>query len=643
KEVVIDLKELHFTNIKFNKIDGWIGQNMIANIGKLDVLMELVDIKNKKIHVKEIYLENPLFAQKDYEGNRPPQENLQEIIEKIPVLGAFKWNDTGWEIKLDKLDIKDGVFQNDKFTEEPPYVDRFDGQHLLFSNLNGSMKNLLFLRDTLSMYVSLSAKEKSGFEIKKLESNLKFTPEMMEFNNLDLVTNKSRLRNYYSMEYKSFTDDFSSFIHNVSLTANFKESTLSSDDLAFFSPNLKQWKRLFYLEGKVKGPLDNFSAKEMKIKTGNTYLEGNIAVRGLPDINTTFIDFQSKQLRTNYADMVAIVPSLRNVQKPAIAKLGAVSFTGNFTGFIRDFVAYGTFNTALGNLTADVNMKTPENKSPSYSGSLATSGFKIGSFINSPSLGDVALNIKLKGTGFNLNVLNAKVDGTVKSVGFNGYNYQNIILNGDFEKKLFTGHLSINDPNLKISSFDGSLNLLDKNPGFKLQAKVEKADLKKLGLTTQDLAFNGDLNLDFTGNDIDNFLGKARISNAQLRQNENQLSFDSLTINSEIIDGKKSLSLISNEIDANVTGNFKIMELPDAVKLLLARYYPTYIKAPSYIVKSAQNFTFFVKTNNVDQYVKLIDKKLGGFNNSTVSGSFNLQSYDLTLNATIPQFVYDQK
>ena len=377
EEVVIDLRELHFTNIKFNKIDGWIGQNMIANLGKLDVEMNLVDIRNKKIHVKNIYLENPLFSQKDYEGKRPPKENLQEIIEKIPVLGAFKWNDGGWEIKMDKLDIKDGVFQNDKFTKDPPFVDRFDGKHLLFSKLNGSMKNLLFLRDTLSMYVNLSAKERSGFEIQKLESNLKLTPEIMEFNNLDLITNKSRLRNYYSMEYKSFQDDFSSFLHNVSLTANFKESTLSSDDLAFFSPNLKQWKRMFYLDGNVKGPLDNFSAKEMKIKTGNTYLEGNIAMRGLPDINTTFIDFQSKQLRTNYADMVAIVPSLRKVKNPAIAKLGAVAFKGNFTGFIRDFVAYGTFNTALGNLTADVNMKTPENRSPSYSGSLATSGFKI--------------------------------------------------------------------------------------------------------------------------------------------------------------------------------------------------------------------------------------------------------------------------
>ena len=281
EDVVIDFKEIHFSNIKFNKIDGWIGQDMIANLGKLDILVELVDIKNKKIHIKEIHLEKPLFAQKDYEGNRPPQQNLQQIIEKIPVLGAFKWNDSGWEIKLDRLDMKEGVFQNDKFTEEPPYVDRFDGKHLLFKNLNGSIKNLLFLRDTLSMNVLLSAKERSGFEIKKLESNLKFTPEMMEFNNLDLITNKSRLRNYYSMEYKSFKDDFSSFIHNVSLTANFKESTLSSDDLAFFSPNLKQWKRTFYLEGNVKGPLDNFSAKEMKIKSGNTYLEGNIAMRGL--------------------------------------------------------------------------------------------------------------------------------------------------------------------------------------------------------------------------------------------------------------------------------------------------------------------------------------------------------------------------
>ncbi len=642
-EVNIDLGELHFTNIKFNKIDGWIGQDMIANLGKLDVTMKLVDIKNKKIHIKEIYLEKPFFSQNDYTGNRPEQKNLQQIIEKIPVLGALKWNNGGWEIKLDKLDLKDGAFQNDKFTEEPPYVDRFDGEHILFNSLNGTMKNLLFINDTLTVYVRLNAKERSGLLVKKLESNLKLTPEVMEFNNLDLVTNKSRLRDYYSMTYKSFQEDFNSFIHNVSMEAHFKESTINSDDLAFFSPNLKSWKRIISLEGNVKGPLDNFSAKDIKIKSGNTLLEGSLAMRGLPDINITFIDFQSKKLETNYADMVALVPQLKTVQKPAISKLGNISFTGNFVGFIRDFVSYGTFNTALGNITADVNMKTPLNGSPAYSGSVASSGFNIGTFINNKSLGKIALNVKLSGTGFNINTLKSKVNGEVKSIEFNGYNYRNLAVNGDFEKKLFIGHFSIDDPNLKISTLDGALNLVEANPGFQLQASVEKADLKNLGFTKEAFLFAGNLDLNFTGNNIDNFLGTARVSNASLLQKENRLSFDSLTINSEMIDGKKSLSLSSNEVEANIAGYFKIMELPDAVKVLLARYYPTYIKPPSYFVNSIQDFTFQIKTYNIDQYIKLIDPKLGGFNNSNISGDFNLRSYNMHLNAAVPQFSYDKK
>ncbi len=638
----IDLKELHLTNVKFNKIDQWIGQNMVANIGKLDLKMELFDLKSKKIHIKEILLDKPLFAQSDYDGNRPPRNNLQQVIEKIPVIGAFKWNQSGWQIQMDNLELKDAVFRNDK-NNALPFTDRFDGQHLFFSSLNGSMKNLLFLHDTLKVKISLSAKERSGLIIKKLESNMKLTPVLMEFNNLDLQTNNSRLRDYYAMDYTNFNEDFSSFLHNVSLHAKFKESNINSDDLALFAPALKNWKRIFYLEGKADGPIDNFSAKEMKIRTGNTYLEGNIALRGLPDINTTFIDFQSKALHTNYKDLVSIAPQIKNIDKPSIPKLGSIDFKGNFTGFIRDFVAYGTFNTALGNITADVNMKTPIGQPAKYSGTISSTGFNIGSFINSTSLGSIALDVKIDGTGFALNELKEKVAGKISFIKVGNYTYKNLTINGDFEKQLFIGHASIDDPNLKISSLDGAINFMEKSPGFKLQANVEKADLKSLGLVKDTFLFSGDLDLNFTGNNIDNFLGNAKVTNAKLLQGNNKLSFDFLNINSEIINGNKSLSLNTNEIDANVTGNFKIMELPDAVTVLLAKYYPSYIKAPSYIVKSTQDFSFSIQTKKVDEYIKIFDKKLSGFNNSTVNGHFNLQNYDLQLNASIPQFTYDGK
>jgi hypothetical protein len=637
----IDLKELHFNKIRFSQIDEWIGQDMTVTLAQLDVKTDAINVKNKKIYIKEIYVDKPFFAQNDYDGNRP-EDNTPKPA-KVAVLSDYKWNTDSWEIKLDKLDLKNGVFKNDKQTEAAPYNDRFDGQHLFFSNINGTLKNLLFLHDTITVNGILSATEKSGLEVKKLSSNIKFTPEIMEFDSLDLITNKSRLRDYYAMRYESFNRDFSRFLHNVMLEGHFKESTIHSDDLAIFAPALKSWKRLFYIEGNAKGILDNFSAKDMKIKTGNTYLEGNIALRGLPDINTTFIDFQSRDLRTNYADMVSIVPKLKEIKNPAIDKLGAVSFTGNFTGFIKDFVAFGNFTTALGNITADVNMKTPDGKPAKYSGNISSTGFNIGSFINTKELGNVALDVNIDGTGFSLKELKEKVKGNVSSIKYGNYTYKNIKVDGDIADKLFKGHFSIDDTNLKISSLDGAISFLEKTPGFKLQANVQKADLKSLGLAKDNFLFKGDLDLDFTGSNIDNFLGNAKVMNAKLLQGDNQLSFDFLNINSEIIAGQKSLTVNTNEVDANVTGNFKIMELPDAVKLMLSKYYPAYIKAPKYNVKSTQNFSFNVKTNNADAYVKLLDKRLGGFNNATISGRFNLQDYNLNLNATIPQFSYDGK
>jgi hypothetical protein len=642
-DINIDLKEVHFNNVHFNKLDRWVGQDMVAALGRFDVTMNYIDVKNKKIGIKSIYLENPLFSQNDYEGLKPEEPNITKVLEKIPVISAFKWNNSGWEVRLDKLEIKNGTFKNDKYTEEPAYTDRFDGQHLQFSQINGTMKNLLFLHDTLSMNVNLSTKERSGLNIKKLASNMRLTPELMEFKDLDLQTDKSRLQNYYSMRYNAFREDFNSFINNVTLEANFKESVLSSDDLAIFAPALKTWKRTFYLEGNVKGPLDNFTAKDMKIRTGNSYLEGRIAMRGLPDINSTFIDFESKGLRTNYNDLVALVPQLKKVQQPAIAKLGNIFFKGNFTGFIRDFVAYGSFQSNLGALTADINMKVPDNGPPAYSGKVTSDNFDIGTFINNSILGKVTLNLNIAGAGFNVAQLKAKADGTISALQFNGYNYKNININGDFEKKLFMGHLSIDDPNLSIPTFDGALNLSSKDVGFKFLADVKKANLKNLGLVPNNMSFSGLLDFNFTGNNIDNFLGTARITNARLLRDSSDLSFDSLTVRSEIIGGKKSLTLQTNEVDANITGDFKIMELPDAVKVLLARYYPTYIKAPAYFVKSTQNFDFSIKTRNADQYIRLLSPKLGGFNNATITGAFNLQNYDLKLNAAVPQFSYDGK
>ena len=120
------------------------------------------------------------------------------------------------------------------------------------------------------------------------------------------------------------------------------------------------------------------------------------------------------------------------------------------------------------------------------------------------------------------------------------------------------------------------------------------------------------------------------------------LSFDSLILQSSVIDGKKSLTLQSNNVEASVNGKFSIKQLPDAFKIFLSRYFPAYITKPGYEV-SDQDFDFVIKTKEVDGYIQLLDPKLKGFNNSVIEGNLKLKENQLNVNADVPDFSYDGK
>ncbi|HTB51717.1 MAG TPA: hypothetical protein VK718_02995 [Ferruginibacter sp.] len=637
--LALDIKKLQLKNVFINSIDQWKGQDMLSSVKELDLSADDIDLVAKKINLNAITVDGGSFAIKEYTGYRPDADIPIDIIDTTQ---AYKWNNDGWIVNVKNIHLENSVFTSDNQTDRQPYTDHFDGLHLRFGSIAGDIANIHFEKDTLTSDVQLSSTERSGFEVKKLQAKMKFTPELMEFRQLDLVTNKSRLGNYYAMKYNNFTDDMNSFLHKVTLYGNFENCQVSSDDLAFFAPELKNWKRVFSVKGTAKGTIDNLSANKIMIQSGNTIIDGDISLSGLPDIDKTFIDFKSRNLQTNYADITTIVPSLKKVTYPQLSKLGYIHYKGTYTGFINDFVAYGTINTNLGTVTADINMKLPQGRPVSYVGKISTTGFQLGQFLNVTDVGSIAFSGNVKGQGLNTQDLKANFNGNISSITYMDYPYQNIKLNGDFEKRLFDGTVSINDPNLQLDYLKGTIDLNKDEPKFNFDANLTKANLKELKLTQNDFLLTGYFNFDFSGSNIDNFLGSAKIYNATLLHEHKPLSFDSLKLQSQIINGDKFLTLQSNEMEASVVGKFTILELPDAFKLFLNHYYPSYIKKPSYAIND-QNFKFMIKTKNVDNYVQLIDPKLQGFDNTVVTGDLRLKENELNINADVPEFGYEGK
>ena len=107
---------------------------------------------------------------------------------------------------------------------------------------------------------------------------------------------------------------------------------------------------------------------------------------------------------------------------------------------------------------------------------------------------------------------------------FNQYDYRHIQVNGAVAKKKFNGELIASDPNLD-AHLNGLIDFSAEQPKFDFEAEVAKADLTKLHFVKSQVEFDGKFKCNFTGDNIDNFLGKASIYDASLFKNGGRVSF----------------------------------------------------------------------------------------------------------------------
>ncbi|HEY0750764.1 MAG TPA: hypothetical protein VGD26_06400, partial [Chitinophagaceae bacterium] len=330
KESGIDfnLKKVKMRNVTFRQNDAWFGRNMLVQVSGMELDADDINTSRRVIDISNLRLVDPYFHQFDYPGRRPKKPaTVKEKTEK----GSL--NPQNWVMNADRISIENGRFKSDK-EKEFTTLKHFDGRHIDFQQINGSIRNLLLSSDTITAKLELSAKERSGLLVQSLKSDVKVHPQLMEFDNLFVKTNRSQLEHYFSMRFDGI-DDMNDFIHSVRLFAHFQNSSISSDDIAFFAPEAKKWNKTFRIDGDIRGTIDALAGENVNIRAGlSTAVSGDFTLVGLPNINQTYINIEADDLRTNYPDAITFFPNLRSVKTPNLNKLGAIRFQGNFTGFI---------------------------------------------------------------------------------------------------------------------------------------------------------------------------------------------------------------------------------------------------------------------------------------------------------------------
>ena len=632
-----DLKKLDIGDFQFIQDDQWAGEktefatkNLLVNIRTFN--------KSKQIYqIDQIIANKPFYNISSFTGLAPDTSKKIKQHSSDQQIGNY-FNEGHINVFASEIQIINGKMWIEDGFEKP--VSYFDGEHIKMSSINATIQNASFKEDTIKASVTLSVKERSGFEIKKLKTQFRLTPQIMEFAQLSLKTNNSLIGPYYAMQYASFKKDFKAYIQNVTMKAHLANSLVSTDDIAYFTPTLNNIHQKVNLSFHFTGTVDEFEAKDVQAKYNRSTLRGSFSMHGIPDMRNTQIKFTGVKAFTNYKDIAHWLPALQQHKEIQLSNLGDIQFQGNFQGTVYDFMTKGDITSSIGNLSTEIRLKFPFNKEPTYEGTLKTVHFNAGKLFDIKSLGLVNFNGTIAGTSFNIDKLKTNIQGKIDSIVFNQYTYTNISTDGQIQKRAFNGSLSIKDPNINfISNIEVDFKTV--KPKFNSVGDLQNTNLKKLGFTEKDIQLTGLLDINFEGDSIDNFIGYAKFYNGKLKGEQSVVSFDSVTLHSSIEKGIKYLRLASDDINANIYGKFNIIHLPASVQYFMQSYLPTYIPAPK-SNPTNQLFDIQIKTNYIEPYIRIFRNELSGFNNLNFKGSINTDKKTIQFKALVPFAQWNQ-
>src|SRR6185437_4514580 len=471
------------------------GFSIFSSIRNRDIDFSLLQLDNGSVYLKK---------QKD------SSTNLKFIIDYFKSTDTTKSTGKPWKLKFEKIAINNFHFRyknklKDTLMKEVNFDD-LDVKNFSVVITNPDLKNHIFKGNI----TNLTLHEKSGLYIKKFNALATVDTNQILAQHLFILTDRSNIKDYFRMKFKSF-DDFNHIEDKVYMEGDFKSSQISSHDIGYFTSGLEHVKFDLGLNGRIKGFVNNLKAKDLLVTGGKaTYIKGDFSLRGLPDWDNTFLELNFEEIATNKTDLDFLYSNFTgksNRHVPDIvSKFGNINFSGRFTGLQNDFVAYGTFKTKLGRFDSDINLKINKAGVPSYSGKLDTYAFDLGSLLDEDALGRATLNANIKGRGDNLKNLSENLDAHISSVDFKGYSYQNVALNGSFNKKIVSAKVNIADKNIGLD-LNGSIDLNPALPVYTFTASINKAQLRTLKLLSDTITLSTKVTTNFSGNDLKNLTG----------------------------------------------------------------------------------------------------------------------------------------
>lgn len=573
----------------------------------------------------DLDLHGLLFNLRTYKNEK--QSNLDKFIIAFE---TGKKSSKKFLLKANTLKIYDGHFiLTDDNRENPKDLD--------FTKLNASVADFqIYGPEVTTIINKMSFLDFRGLYVKNLSSKFSYSKKNIKLENLDLLTKESTLKGTVLLKYK--IEDFSNFTDKVQFDIKLAAASIASNDIRYFYKQIGR-NQHFYTKARINGTLNDLKFKNLElVDDRKTQINGDINFKNLfAKKGQKFSMYASfNKLTSSYNDLIVILPNILGNKLPtSLKKLGR--FTARGTANISTTAVEADFSmiTALGKVTSNLQIQNIDViDRASYVGNVILENFDIGTLFDQKELGKISFNIDVDGKGFKREYLNTAIKGDISQIDYKNYNYTNIVVNGALKSPNYKGQITVNDPNLSMT-FDGLLDLSKKDSRYDFHINVENADLTKLKLVQDSVSiFKGDVIVEASGNNIENFQGNVYINTTSYQNTKGIYNFDDFTIISSFDQSRvRTITVNSPDIvEGEIVGKYEFNQLENLVKNSLGSLYTNY--KPSKVKKGQfLKFNFSIYNKIIEIFYP--DISIGS--NTIIKGNINSDNQEFKFKFNSPQ------
>lgn len=565
----IELGPIRLRNIQADYKSEEQALSAILDLGDLLLKTNKIDLTTNRFEIETLDIDRTTARITINSQPSPKQDNQNEKDTS---------SSSGLHLYAKNLSLRNSQLQFDDLNAKPQATG-MDYMHLQADSVNLDLKEFVFSSDSIAGHVTnASLQEKSGFNLEALRAQFIYTGKGATLNDFYIKTAGSEIKRKLIISYPSI-EAVQKDPNLAAFDIDLDRSRIHVKDILSFVPSLKDIPAFTnpnaYLDinSKIKGSVANLQIQQMQLAAlGDTKLDIQGSLKGLPDINRLDANLLIKNISTSKNDVLLLAPvgSIPdNIEVPERLQLA-----GSVKGTAGQLNSKLNLNTSMGNLSFEglLHHITDTNRAQ-YDIALLPDALQLGRLLkDTANLGPVTARLKAKGSGLDLQKMDVQFSAKIISAVLKHYDYKDVTLEGNIAQQQAAINAAIADPNIRIQ-LDVKADLAQQYPAAQLQLNIDSIKTRELHLTADNIIYRGKIDADFQSTNPDSLAGKLFILQSLLVHNQNRIQLDTLRLLAEAMDSTRRLAIHSDFLTATLNGQYRLTEMGNLIQNTIQPYY----------------------------------------------------------------------